>query len=89
MGVAVTEEWWQENYYLRGKEIGAGLWICLAPMLFTFRLMVCDPGGVHEFYCYPDQQQAFDAFDAWNGEGDPLPGWVKHYPSMRRMPPRP
>lgn len=80
----VSTQWWQEQGYLAGKEIGGDLWICLAPMLFTFRLMVCTTGFVHEFYCYPDLLEAMEAYHAWDGQGDPFDGWVKHFPTMRR-----
>lgn len=81
-------EWWEDEHYLAGKEIGAGLWVCVAPMITTRRLMVCTPHGVHEFWCYPYETASLDyvlrAFDAFDGTGDPAPGWVKHHPSGRR-----
>lgn len=80
----MAESWWVAEGYLAGKEIGGGLWVCLAPMLFTTRLMVCTPAWVHEFWCYPQQVDALVAYEAFDGHGDPLPGWVKHHPSMRR-----
>lgn len=85
------QEWWEEQSYLKGKPIGGGLWVCLAPMMFTWRLMLCDPrpDGVHEFYCYPKErglEPALAAFDAWNGVGYPLDGWVKHHPGDERRP---
>lgn len=81
-------EWWKDHGYLYGKPIGGGLWICLAKMMFTYRLMLCSEWAVEEFYCYPHERLpiAIQAFAAWEGIGDPLDGWVKHHPSHRRNP---
>jgi hypothetical protein len=83
-------EWWQTNRYLYGRELSAGLWVCVAPMTTTLRLMVCDPGWVHEFWCYPyglvPERYVLAAAEAFDGTGDPWDGWVKHHPSMRRNP---
>ena len=79
--------WWVKENYLAGKEIGAGLWVCLAQMVTTVRLMVCTPapdGGLVEFWCYPHMDLALLAFDVYDGHGDPAIGWVKHHPSHRR-----
>lgn len=48
------------------------------------RLAICDkpPGFVHDFYCYPIElglPLALKAFERWDGRGDPIDGWVKHY----------
>lgn len=79
-------QWWQDLGYLAGKPIVGGLWIVLIPMIFTYRLAICDRDSVHDFYCYPKEQmgQAWDAFNAWDGDSDPIDGWVKHFASGRR-----
>lgn len=84
MSAEEEPQWWRRQGYLAGKPIEGGLWICLAPMAFTFRLMVCDEWGVSEFWCYPELATALGAFEAFAGEGDPIDGWVKHHPSQRR-----
>lgn len=81
-------EWWEENGYVAGRELGGGLWVCVAPMITTWRLMICDPGTVHEFWCYPYDTVPLGyvlvAYENFDGTGDPADGWVKHHPSMRR-----
>lgn len=92
--------WWEENGYLRGElvEPASDTWLCLAPMLFTYRLMLCDPGSVFQFWCYPKElgldhalhcfhefAEACRALTPGEALGDPLPGWVKHHPSHRRV----
>lgn len=82
-----TPEWWEKHNYLAGKEIGEGSWLCLAPMIYTFRVMVCDPWGAMEFYCYDNLIDAAAAFHMWDGQGEiPMPGWTKHHgsPAGRR-----
>ena len=84
--------WWDDNNgYLAGKELGAGLWVCVAPMVTTRRLMICDPTSVHEFWCYPYETASLEyvlrAFNEFDGRGDPAGGWVKHHPSHRRRAP--
>lgn len=71
--------WWQKNGYLRGKEIGGGLWVCLAPMIFTWRLMLCAEDFVYGFACYDKAKLdlALEAFDAWDGTGLPLGGYTR------------
>lgn len=74
-------EWWEKHGYLAGKPIQDGLWICLAPMIFTIRLMICDEGSVYDFYCYPQSNLglAFAAFDEWDGKGKPIDGWLREH----------
>jgi hypothetical protein len=81
MTLALAPEWWEEQGYLAGKEIGGGLWICLGRMIYTFRIMVCDPDSVYEFYCYPqtDLALAFNAFVDWDGKNEPFEGWTRHH----------
>jgi hypothetical protein len=83
-------EWWEEHQYLAGREIGGGFWLCVARMITTHRLMVCQPDYVHEFWCYPYETVSLNyvlrAYADFDGTGDPLPGWVKHHPSGRRHP---
>lgn len=81
---AKEREWWEVNGYLAGRPIGNDTWICVAPMLYTFRLMLCTPDYVMDFYCYPDRVRALSAFELWDGEGDPPDGWVKHHATGRR-----
>jgi hypothetical protein len=71
-------EWWRHHEYLAGRPIGGGLWICLAQMIFTTRLMLCDEWSVYEFYCYPNEDDAWKAFASWDGKSRPFPGWVKY-----------
>lgn len=75
----LAARWWVPNGYLAGREIGGGLWLCLAPMAYTTRLMVCDPGSVYQFWCYPNVGEALVAYVAFDGTGDPPGGWVKHH----------
>lgn len=88
------EPWWKEEGYFAGKEIGGGLWVVFAEMITTWRIMICDPGGVHEFWCYPkggypidSYVKAWEVWDDFDGQGDPRDGWVKHFPSGRRNEP--
>lgn len=82
------DDWWKEHGYLAGKEIGGGLWVCVAPMITTLRLMICTPEAVAEFWCYPYETVPLDyvmrAYEQFDGTGDPADGWVKHHPSERR-----
>lgn len=80
----MAREWWEANGYIAGKQVEGGLWVCLAPQLFTFRLMVCDPDCVHDFYCYPHLADALVAYNTWDGTGDPAEGWIKHHATGRR-----
>lgn len=84
-------EWWQDEGYCAATDLGADVWLCIAPRLYTWRLMLCDPFRVHEFWCYPIEE--FDLrvvidwmmeFAATGAKGDPHEGWVKHHPSERR-----
>lgn len=72
--------WWERNGYLAGRPIGDGLWICLASMIFTNRLMVCDEWTVFDFWCYPHElglSVAREAWSTWDGIGEPIEGWVR------------
>ena len=76
--VSGAEAWWKEQGYIYGRDIGDDMWICVAPMLFTFRLMLCTPGGVIDFYCYERMTDALDAAADWDGRSEPT-GWVKSH----------
>lgn len=72
------------------KRLENGKTIYLIPQLFNYRLAI---GWTHEedtscddFYCYINQGTAIVAFYYWNGEGDPLDGWIRHGKSGRRRP---
>ncbi len=76
----LTEDWWRQHGYLAGRQIGEDLWLCVAPMLFTFRVMLCSEGYVHSFFCYEDLGLALAAFELWDGVGsNPIEGWTKHH----------
>lgn len=71
--------WWEAHGYLVGKEITDGIWICVAPMIFTWRLMLCTPDYVIGFACYEREKlaRALEAFQAWDGNGLPLDGYTR------------
>lgn len=71
-------DWWAEHGYLAGREIGGGLWMCVAPMIFTYRVMVCDPGSVYDHACYERLSDALEAYEQWDGQGQP-PGPYTRY----------
>ena len=71
--------WWQKHGYLAGRPLEADFWLCVAPMLFTFRVMLCteDAAGL-AFYCYTHLDDAMRCFDTWDGKGpNPVEGWTR------------
>lgn len=74
--------WWKEHGYIAGKAIEGGLWLCVAPMIYTLRMMICDETSVMEFWCYPKNRlgAVLIAFEGWDGKGPPMEGWTKHGP---------
>lgn len=75
----MTVEWWKGHGYLAGRLIDGGMWIVVMPMIYTFRVAVCDEGSIYEFYCYPEREQAMKAYGEWDGRSAPLPGWTRHH----------
>lgn len=71
--------WWQQNGYIYGRQLDDELWVCVAPMLFTFRLMLCTSGYVLDFYCYENPHDALNAALLWDGKSEPIEGWVKSH----------
>jgi hypothetical protein len=90
----MPDPWWTKHGYLAGKQLTGDcrlpLWLCVAEMAYTWRLMVCDQAdaGVHEFWCYPKEKfsnaEVIVFMFEFDGNGDPHEGWVKHHPSQRR-----
>lgn len=79
----MDDEWWKAHGYLAGRPLGGGMWMCVAPMIFTFRVMVCDPTFAREFYCYHQLEDALACFEQWDGVNDnPVPGWSKYHGSL-------
>lgn len=79
-------EWWEDVGYLAGRELtgqwaGSGVWVILARMMFTHRVMLATPSfPLGEHYCYEDPALARTAFDAWDGGPDnPVKGWTKYH----------
>lgn len=78
--VASDQAWWEREGYIGGREIedAPGYWICVAPMTFTYRLMICTPQDVLDFYCYEQRADALAAFCSWDGESDPGGPYTRH-----------
>ena len=72
-------EWWQAHGYLAARELEGGLSVCLARMVYTYRVMVCDEGGVYQFCCYPleDISTAIVAWSIWDGTSEPVEGYTR------------
>jgi hypothetical protein len=77
-------EFWQKQGYLSGREIEAGHWVCVHKMIFTWRLMLCTPDSVQDFYCYHTYAEALVAFVVWDGVKDPPGEWIRHHATGRR-----
>jgi hypothetical protein len=76
-----TEPWWEKEGYLAGRPLEGDLWLVVAPMIYTYRVMVCSRiyAGM-EFYCYQELHLAMLCFDKWEGKGEnPVEGWTKHH----------
>jgi hypothetical protein len=76
--------WWAEHGYVAGRQLDAQYWVCVAEMIFTWRLMLCDPGSVHDFYCYSSKGEALEAVAIWDGYTDPPGQWIRHHATGRR-----
>lgn len=90
-------EWWVGQGYLYGRKLDRTLypdiWVIVVDTIFNWRLAVCTPSNVLEFWCYPKNPSplatlahVLEAATVFDGQGDPLDGWVKHFPSNRRRP---
>jgi hypothetical protein len=76
------------QWYISKKVLEDGRCVYLFPTIFNLRIGVSkdtEDKGFTEFYCFHDNEAAFEAMDSWNGTGDPE-GWVRHVPSHRRRP---
>lgn len=79
-----ANRWWRAHGYLAGRRLAApGLWLIVAPMVTTYRVMVAtEQAPTGEFYCYREFGRAIDAFHAWDGgTTNPIDGWTKHHRS--------
>lgn len=79
----LTPAWWHSHGYIAGRELDAGLWMVVAPMLYTYRVMVATPEApTGEFYCYTDLKLAAKAFMEWDGGSmNPIEGWTRYHRS--------
>ena len=71
--------WWQEMGYRAGRQLDDRYWLCLAEMIFTWRVMLCDTGTVYDFCCFEDLAEAQDCFEQWDGKGVPPGHWTRHH----------
>jgi hypothetical protein len=67
-----------EGYY-NIKEIPERGICGLRDFIFTCGLVIgMDEGGYFGRYCYRTKQEAIDAIESWDGQGDPPGDWVKY-----------
>lgn len=76
--------WWEGHGYLAGRQIDDRHWLCMTPMIFTWRVMLCDKVSVLDFACYHTALEAMDAFEAWDGQGEPPGDWIRHHATGKR-----
>jgi hypothetical protein len=84
---AAFATWLHGQGYRSVRDIGAGRYACLRPLIFTWSLIVGrwgDTLSLDDAWCYHTQAAALAALDAWNGEGEPA-GWHRHPLSGRRV----
>lgn len=62
-------------------------WWALMPFIYTTAII---RGRVFEWYsdrwCFDDAETAKRCFSAWDGQGDPPDGWIKHWETNRCRP---
>jgi hypothetical protein len=76
----------KERQNVRFREFGDGWFMAVVPFMFTAGLIVgrMDNGGNYENrWCYENLEAAYAAFDAWDGQGEPM-GWHRHPMTGRR-----
>jgi len=77
-----TTTWWQQEHYLAGRPLESDFWLVVMPMIYTYRVALCEPppGMVHEFYCYRSLHRAMLCFDTWDGgKENPVRDWTRHH----------
>ncbi len=82
-GVAARQgdRWWWHR-----RELPHGRVLHLTPMGHNFRLTVSlmDGVGAEGTWCFTAFDEAWHAVLGWNGEGDPIDGWIRHIETGRR-----
>jgi hypothetical protein len=72
------------------RRLENGRTVYLIYQLFNFRLAIGwtheEQSGYDDFYCYTHEFTAAFAFLSWDGQGDPMDGWIRHGASGRRRP---
>ena len=67
-----------EGYYNIKAVPGNGV-CALFKFAFTTGLVIgIDDIGYHGRYCYSNRQDAIDALNSWDGQGDPSGNWIKY-----------
>lgn len=69
------------------RQLPDGRIITVLAMIFNYRIAIGEGWEYSDGWCYPrDLGKAFvlAAAQAWDGEGDPPDGWIKHLGSGRR-----
>lgn len=68
----------REGYFALKEVPNRGI-VGLCHFAFTTGLVYGITASVYEGrYCYPRAKDALEAFDTWDGVGDPPGPWVKH-----------
>lgn len=69
------------------RQLPDGREISVTLLIFNYRICIGDHSTYDDGWCYPHTLgKAFvlAAARAWDGEGDPPDGWIKHLGSGRR-----
>ena len=63
--------------YSHPRQLPDGKWIAVMDLLFTTGLFYnLDRVGYECRWCYEKRQDAIDALNEWNGEGEPSGDWI-------------
>ena len=77
----------EAGVYVR-RHFGDGA-VDLVPLTFGRGALQRGRAGADDYidvWTFPSIVAAYCALTAWDGEGDPCDGWIRHQPSNRRRP---
>jgi hypothetical protein len=71
-------QWFIDNHYFAGRPPEGDLWLVVAEMIYTWRVMVCDDTTVYDFCCFQELRDAITCWAVWDGKGTPPGNWTRY-----------
>jgi hypothetical protein len=84
--IETLKRYLERQGYYKVRRLPDGRWLGVQKMLYTAGLFIMTVEAPITRFCYEHPAEAEQAFDEWDGNGDPPGAWIKQKPEDRHGP---